>query len=306
MKAAITLSPRDYHAVLFDLDGVLTRTARVHAAAWKKLFDGFLEQRANNAGKPFVPFEIETDYPRYVDGKPRYDGVADFLESRGIELPLGAPKDGPDVQSVRALGNLKDRYLEDAIAGVAAGRAGGFGCVIGVDRRAQAQALRDAGADVVVTDVGQVQLAAEPSAACTSNWCQMHKASRTPSFATSKSSYRRDHAFTSAVTLGVMLGLVVGKVVGVTGFAWLAVRLGWAALPDGVAWRHITGAGLVGGVGFTVSLFITGLAFSETLLIEEAKVGVLAASLIAALSGYLFLLLVSRSSKPSKEKGSAA
>jgi NhaA family Na+:H+ antiporter len=101
-------------------------------------------------------------------------------------------------------------------------------------------------------------------------------------------------AFTSAVTLGVMLGLVFGKVVGVTGFAWLAVRLGWASLPGGVAWRHIAGAGLIGGVGFTVSLFVTGLAFSETVLIEEAKVGVLAASLIAALSGYIFLLLVAR------------
>jgi NhaA family Na+:H+ antiporter len=111
-------------------------------------------------------------------------------------------------------------------------------------------------------------------------------------------------ASTSAVTLGVMLGLVVGKVVGVTGFAWLAVRLGWAALPGGVTWRHITGAGLIGGVGFTVSLFITGLAFSETLLVEEAKVGVLAASLIAALAGYLFLLLVSRGVKPSEVKRS--
>lgn len=108
---------------------------------------------------------------------------------------------------------------------------------------------------------------------------------------------------TSAVTLGVMLGLLIGKVLGVTGFAWLAVRLGWAALPGGVAWRHITGAGLIGGVGFTVSLFITGLAFSETLLIEEAKVGVIAASLIAASAGYLFLLLVSRGSKPGQKKG---
>ena len=250
---AITLSPRDYDAVLFDLDGVLTRTARVHAAAWKKLFDGFLEARAAQDGEPFVPFDIDTDYPRYVDGKPRYDGVTAFLESRGIELPLGAPEDSPEVQSVRALGNLKDRYfqeemaqhgveryeaaitlvrtlraqeiktavvsssnncaavlgaagiaelfdtrvdgmdvtrlelkgkpapdafleaarrlrveptravvVEDAIAGVEAGRAGAFGCVIGVDRREQVQALRDAGADVVVTDLAQVRVAAEP------------------------------------------------------------------------------------------------------------------------------------------------
>lgn len=256
MNAAVTLSSRDYDAVLFDLDGVLTTTARVHAAAWKKLFDGFLEQHATRAGAPFVAFDIDTDYPRYVDGKPRYDGVADFLASRGIELPLGTAEDGPGVQSVRALGDLKDRYfreqleqdgvepyepaiglvhalraqeiktavvsssrncarvlaaagiaqlfdarvdgsdltvleldgkpapdafleaarrvgalpsravvVEDALVGVAAGRAGGFGCVIGVDRRGQAQALRDAGADVVVTNLGQVHVAAEPSAA---------------------------------------------------------------------------------------------------------------------------------------------
>jgi beta-phosphoglucomutase family hydrolase len=253
MQVVITLSPRDYNAVLFDLDGVLTRTASVHASAWKKLFDGFLEQRTTQSGEPFVPFDIDADYRRYVDGKSRYDGVAAFLESRGIELPLGTPEDGPDVQSVRALGNLKDRYflehleqhgvdpyetsvalvrklrsleiktavvsssnncaevleaagitqlfdarvdgtdiarleltgkpapdafleaarrvgteplravvVEDAIAGVEAGRAGRFGCVIGVDRRGHAMALRDAGADVVVTDLAQVQVAVEP------------------------------------------------------------------------------------------------------------------------------------------------
>jgi trehalose 6-phosphate phosphatase len=104
MKVVITLSPRDYDAVLFDLDVVLTKTARVHASAWEKLFDSFLEQRAIQTGEPFIPFAIDTDYPRYVDGKPRYDGVTDFLESRGITLPLGAPEDGPKVQSVHALG----------------------------------------------------------------------------------------------------------------------------------------------------------------------------------------------------------
>src|SRR3990172_2221427 len=108
----ITLSPRDYDAVLFDLDGVLTRTASVHAAAWKKLFDEFLEQRSGASKEPFVPFDIDTDSPRHVDGKPRYDGVAAFLASRGIELPLGAPEDGPEVQSVSALGNLKDEYFQ--------------------------------------------------------------------------------------------------------------------------------------------------------------------------------------------------
>jgi beta-phosphoglucomutase family hydrolase len=256
MKAVITLSPQDYDVVLFDLDGVLTRTASVHASAWKKLFDSFLEQRSTQAGEPFVPFDIDTDYRRYVDGKPRYDGVAAFLESRGIELPLGAPEDGPDVQSVCALGNLKDRYflqhleeqgvepyeasislvqklraqgikiavvsssnncaavleaagiaqlfdarvdgkdvtrlklkgkpapdafleaarrvgteparavvVEDATAGVEAGRSGLFGCVIGVDRGGHAQALLDAGADAVVTDMTQVRVAVEPLSA---------------------------------------------------------------------------------------------------------------------------------------------
>jgi beta-phosphoglucomutase-like phosphatase (HAD superfamily) len=111
MKVAITLSPRDYDAVLFDLDGVLTRTAKAHAAAWKKLFDAYLAQRTILLGEPFVPFDIDVDYPRYVDERPPYDGVAAFLESRGIDLPLGAPDDGPDVQSVRALGNLEDRYF---------------------------------------------------------------------------------------------------------------------------------------------------------------------------------------------------
>jgi beta-phosphoglucomutase-like phosphatase (HAD superfamily) len=100
MVVVITLSPRDYDAVLFDLDGVLTRTASVHARGLEKLFDSFLEQRATlETGEPFVPFDIDADYRRYVDGKPRYDGVAAFLESRGIEVPWGTPEDGPDVQT---------------------------------------------------------------------------------------------------------------------------------------------------------------------------------------------------------------
>ena len=107
----ITLSPQDYDAVLFDLDGVLTKTASVHAAAWKSLFDEFLKQRASGLGEPFLPFDIDTDYRRYVDGKPRYDGAASFLQSRGIDLPRGTPGDGPDVQSIQALGDLKDHYF---------------------------------------------------------------------------------------------------------------------------------------------------------------------------------------------------
>ncbi|HBZ29278.1 MAG TPA: beta-phosphoglucomutase family hydrolase [Nitrosomonas nitrosa] len=254
MKTVITLSPRDYDAVLFDLDGVLTKTARVHAAAWKKLFDEFLEQRAARTGASFVPFNIDTDYRHYVDGKPRYDGVQDFLASREIKLPTGTPKDDADVQSVCALGNMKDKYfqqqlkqsgvetyeasialvrklraleiktavvsssnnckavleaadimqlfdarvdgtdltrlnlngkpapdtfleaarrvgveparavvVEDAVAGVEAGCAGQFGCVIGVDRGGRLQMLREAGADIVVSNMGEVQVAEEAS-----------------------------------------------------------------------------------------------------------------------------------------------
>ena len=244
--AIISISPRDYDAVLFDLDGVLTRTASVHAAAWKKLFDDFLQRRAAETGEPFVPFDIEADYRRYVDGKPRYDGVAAFLSPAASNCRSARLKDNPEAPSVHALGKLKDQYfreqleqhgvevyesticsradaagaghqdrgrlvqqqlrggaggggyratvrraggrkrhrtisacrasrrrtaflegarrlkaepsraivVEDAIAGVEAGRAGGFGMVIGVDRLGHSQALREAGADVVVTDPG--------------------------------------------------------------------------------------------------------------------------------------------------------
>jgi len=252
----VTLSPRDYDAVLFDLDGVLTRTATVHAAAWKKLFDHFLERRARESGEEFVPFDADSDYLCYVDGKPRLDGVASFLQSRGIDVAPGGPDDEPDAGTLHALGSLKDRYftehleehgvepyeasialvrslrskdirtavvsssnnceavldavgiahlfdtrvdgidvtrlglkgkpapdafleaarrlrtepgrsvvVEDATSGVAAGRAGGFGLVIGVDRIQQSQALREAGADVVVNDLEQVRVGrASPSA----------------------------------------------------------------------------------------------------------------------------------------------
>ncbi len=256
MSTVMTLSPRDYDAVLFDLDGVLTRTAQVHASAWKKLFDSFLQERARTTGEPYVPFDIGSDYLRYVDGKARYDGVASFLASRGIELPWDDDEDGPEVESVQALGRRKDGYfqqsleeygvepyaaaielvrklraqeiktavvssskncvavldvagiaalfdvrvdgrdvsdlmlkgkpapdafleaarrlkvepgravvVEDAISGVAAGRAGEFGCVIGVDRHQQSQALRDAGADIVVNDLDQIEVGEEPLSA---------------------------------------------------------------------------------------------------------------------------------------------
>jgi beta-phosphoglucomutase family hydrolase len=236
--------PDDIEVCLFDLDGVLTDTASVHAAAWKHMFDGFLRARD---GAGFRPFDPHDDYDRYVDGKPREDGVRDFLRSRDIELPEGRPDDGPDQNTVYGLGNRKNaevqrriaedgvtvfegsrRYLqaaaeaglrrfvvsssantglvlrvtgldklvegridgvtlaekhipgkpkpdsflagaelagappkravvfEDALAGVAAGRAGGFGYVVGVDRVGQAAELAAHGADVVVTDLAQL------------------------------------------------------------------------------------------------------------------------------------------------------
>jgi beta-phosphoglucomutase family hydrolase len=254
MSPLITLSAEDYDAVLFDLDGVLTKTAEVHAAAWKRAFDGFLRKRAAETGEAFVPFDMDADYRRYVDGKPREDGVAAFLEARGIKLPVGAPEEIPGLTSVHALSSLKDQYfmehlkqhgvetydatialvrtlrtqeiktavvssshhcaavldsagishlfdarvdgqevtrlglkgkpapdtfldaarrlkaepsravvVEDAIAGVQAGHAGGFGLVIGVDHIGHSQALREAGADLVVASLAQVEVAGDPS-----------------------------------------------------------------------------------------------------------------------------------------------
>jgi beta-phosphoglucomutase family hydrolase len=239
--------PDSVRACLFDLDGVLTRTATVHAAAWKEIFDGYLRERAAGTGEEFVPFDRVGDYARYVDGKPRYDGVRSFLAARGIELPEGEPGDLPGAETVRGLGNRKNelvlrmiregsvevydgsvRYLEaardaglrravvsssantrevlvaagiegffearidgvvaereglkgkpapdtflagaralgvapdraavfeDALAGVAAGRAGGFACVVGVDRVGQAGALREHGASIVVSDLSEL------------------------------------------------------------------------------------------------------------------------------------------------------
>jgi beta-phosphoglucomutase family hydrolase len=239
--------PDDIQACLFDLDGVLTKTAAVHAAAWKQMFDAFLRQRAQDSGGQFRPFDSHDDYDEYVDGKPRADGVRDFLASRDITLPEGAPDDPPDAQTVAGLGNRKNellvrrihddgvevfegsvRYLkavqeaglhravvsssantadvlkvtgltgyfeirvdgvsiaqrhlagkpapdtyldaarqlgvepahaavfEDALSGVAAGRSGHFGFVVGVDRVGQAAALAEHGADRVVPDLADL------------------------------------------------------------------------------------------------------------------------------------------------------
>ncbi|MEV7215971.1 beta-phosphoglucomutase family hydrolase [Kitasatospora cineracea] len=239
--------PDRIKAFLFDLDGVLTQTAKVHAAAWKDMFDDFLRAEAVRTGGPFVPFDPVGEYDRYVDGRPRLDGTRSFLASRGIELPEGTPDDPPGARTVNGLSSAKnatvlrmireqgvqpypgsvaylhrlrelglpravvsssancrdvlraagiddlfevvvdgvtaardhlagkpapDTFLaaaaqlgvapehavvfEDALAGVAAGRAGGFGAVVGVNRTGQADALREHGASVVVDDLAEL------------------------------------------------------------------------------------------------------------------------------------------------------
>jgi beta-phosphoglucomutase family hydrolase len=112
-KRAIT---RDrYDAVLLDLDGVITDTASIHAACWKQMFDEYLQKRATQRGEAFRPFDIATDYRLYVDGKPRYDGVRDFLTSRGIRLPQGSPDDPAQAETVDGLGNRKNDLVNKII-----------------------------------------------------------------------------------------------------------------------------------------------------------------------------------------------
>ncbi len=238
--------PERITACLFDLDGVLTPTAEVHAAAWKQMFDEFLAERAERADSGFRPFD-QSDYDEYVDGRPRLDGVRAFLESRGIELAEGSADDSPEAETVHGLGTRKNKLVvalirsrgvrpydgsvrfveavrdqgmacavvsastncrevlaaagiehlfdvridgvvaerdglagkpapdtflaaastlhvepaqgavfEDALAGVEAGRAGGFGWIVGVDRSGEAAALRRRGADVVVQDLAEL------------------------------------------------------------------------------------------------------------------------------------------------------
>ena len=103
--------PDDIQACLFDLDGVVTRTAVVHAAAWKATFDTFLRERD---GADFRPF-TDSDYDQYVDGRPRADGVRSFLASRGVELPEGTPDDPPDARTVNGVGNRKNELLLEKI-----------------------------------------------------------------------------------------------------------------------------------------------------------------------------------------------
>jgi beta-phosphoglucomutase family hydrolase len=109
------ITRKKYDAVLLDLDGVITDTANLHAACWKQMFDEYLQKRAMQGGDPFRPFDLAEDYRLYVDGKPRFDGVRDFLASRGIHLPEGSPDDPPQIESVGGLGNRKNHLVNDVI-----------------------------------------------------------------------------------------------------------------------------------------------------------------------------------------------
>jgi beta-phosphoglucomutase family hydrolase len=134
--------PDTIRACLFDLDGVLTQTAKVHAAAWQEMFDDFLRERAARTGDSFVAFDPARDYDTYVDGLPRYDGVRSFLASRGIELPLGDPSDSPAAETVIGLGNRKNEIVlalirsggvetyPGSVRYVQAARAAGLRCAV--------------------------------------------------------------------------------------------------------------------------------------------------------------------------------
>jgi beta-phosphoglucomutase family hydrolase len=134
--------PPSVRACLFDLDGVLTDTATVHAAAWKETFDRFLEARAGREGSAFVPFDAERDYDEYVDGRERFDGVRSFLASRGIDLPEGTHRDAPQAETIGGIANRKNELVLElihrdgivAFAGsvqaVRAARAAGLSCAV--------------------------------------------------------------------------------------------------------------------------------------------------------------------------------
>jgi beta-phosphoglucomutase family hydrolase len=129
--------PDSVQAGLFDLDGVLTQTALVHAAAWKQTFDAFLQARAARTGEPYVPFDEVKDYDAYVDGRPRVDGTRTFLASRHIDLPEGEPDDPPDKETVYGLSNLKNENVLERF------RTGGVATYEGSVR--YLEAARDAG-----------------------------------------------------------------------------------------------------------------------------------------------------------------
>jgi beta-phosphoglucomutase family hydrolase len=134
--------PDHITACLFDMDGVLTQTATVHNAAWEETFNAYLRRRSAQTGEPFRPFDPHEDYTRYVDGRPRADGVRTFLASRGIALPEGTPDDPPEADTVNGIGNRKNvilvrRIREDgvqvydgSVAYVHAAKQAGLACAV--------------------------------------------------------------------------------------------------------------------------------------------------------------------------------
>jgi alpha,alpha-trehalase len=140
-RTACTISPTAFDAVIFDLDGVITDTASVHAAAWKRMFDDFLSRYAARQGVPFQPFEIETDYRLYVDGKPRLDGLRSFLGSRGIALSEGRPEDPPGAETIHGLGKRKN---EDFLKQIREQGAEVYGSTVDLIHRIKKHGLKTA------------------------------------------------------------------------------------------------------------------------------------------------------------------
>ncbi len=111
----VIIDVKRFEALIFDLDGVITQTASIHAQAWKQLFDAFLCQRAAQIGAAFVPFDLESDYRHYVDGKSRIAGVVGFLAARGIDVDMGAPGDPLELETAHGLAGRKDRYFVELL-----------------------------------------------------------------------------------------------------------------------------------------------------------------------------------------------
>src|SRR5512132_3859274 len=114
-KSRRVINRDQYDAVLFDLDGVITDTANLHAACWKQMFDEYLQQRATQRGEAFRPFDLATEYRLYVDGKPRYDGVRDFLTARGMQGREDSPDEPTQAETVGGLGNQKNDLVNKVI-----------------------------------------------------------------------------------------------------------------------------------------------------------------------------------------------
>jgi alpha,alpha-trehalase len=159
--APATLSRTRLDAVLFDLDGVVTRTAQVHAAAWKDLFDAYLRERAPHEGEDHSPFDDQRDYRRYVDGKPRVKGVKHFLAARGIDLPLGEPSDPPERETLWGLGNRKNQRFRAALSEQGVAR---YDCAVDLLHRLRETGFRTAvvtaskNCDLILEEAGLADL----------------------------------------------------------------------------------------------------------------------------------------------------